>query len=64
MDFYLHHLKAAESASVGALVDDYLRARQRAQLSDRHFNDISSRLSRFKEDFGGRPVRTIGAQAL
>jgi integrase len=62
--FYLHHLAAEESAQVGALVDDYLRTRQRAQLSARHFNDISSRLSRFKEDFGERPVRTVGAQEV
>jgi integrase len=62
--YFLQHLKASESALIGALVDDYLRARQRAQLSARHFHDISSRLSRFRENFGERPVRTIGAQEL
>ncbi len=63
-DFYLNHLTAAESAQIGTLVDDYLRTRQRAGLSERHFSDISSRLGRFKEDFGARPVRTIGAQEV
>jgi site-specific recombinase XerD len=62
--YFLQHLKAAESPQIGALVDDYLRARQLAQLSDRHLSDISSRLARFREDFGERPVRTIGAQEL
>jgi hypothetical protein len=59
--FYLHHLAAEESALVGKVVDDYLRARQRAQLSARHFNDISRGLSRLK---GERPVRTISAREI
>jgi len=62
--FYLHHLAAEESALVGKVIDDYLRARQRAQLSARHFNDISRGLSRLKEDFGERPVRTISAREI
>jgi integrase len=64
VDFYLNHLVATESAPAGALVDDYLRARQRAQLSAKHFRDISSRLGRFREDFGERAVCTIRAQEL
>ena len=53
--FYLHRLAAEESARVSKAVDDYLRARQRAGLSESHLSDISSRLGRFKEDFGERP---------
>lgn len=63
-DFLLHHLAATESAKVATLVDDYLRAQQRAQLSNRHLTDVSSRLSCFKEDFEARPVRTIGAREV
>jgi integrase len=61
---FLRHLADAESAPVAALVDDYLRARQRAGLSARHLRDISARLVRFRKDFGARPVRTIGAQEV
>jgi integrase len=64
VDFYLNHLKAEESAQVGPMVDDYLRARQRAGLSESHLSDISSRLGRFKEDFGERPTRTVSAQEV
>ena len=62
--FYLHRLAAEESARVSKAVDDYLRARQRAGLSESHLSDISSRLGRFKEDFGERPVRTVSAQEV
>ena len=62
--FYLHRLAAEESARVSKGVDDYLRARQRAGLSESHLSDISSRLGRFKEDFGERPTRTVSAQEV
>ena len=62
--FYLHRLAAEESARVSQAVDDYLRARHRAGLSESHLSDISSRLGRFKEDFGGRPTRTVSAQEV
>jgi integrase len=63
-DFYLNHLTVAESAQVDRLVDDYLRAQQRGQLSERHLSDVTARLGRFKEDFRARPVRTIGAREI
>jgi hypothetical protein len=38
--------------------------RERAQLSARRFNDISRGLSRLKEDFDERLVRTISAREI
>ena len=61
--FYLHRLAAKESARVSQAVDDYLRARTPG-LSESHLSDISSRLGRFKEDFGERPTRTVSAQEV
>ena len=62
--FLLHHLAAEQSAHVGALVDDYLRALERGRLSERHLIDVRRRLGRFQEAFTGRPVRTITAREL
>jgi integrase len=59
VDFYLNHLKAAESAQVGALVEGYLRAQERGALSARHLADLRRRLSRFGDTFGARPCRTV-----
>jgi integrase len=59
--FYLHHLAAAESDRVEKLVDDYLRSQERGKLSARCLTDIRSRLGRFAQAFGERPVRTLGA---
>ncbi|MGB9277773.1 MAG: hypothetical protein WCC08_21345 [Terrimicrobiaceae bacterium] len=64
MAFYVSHLTAAESAQIDQLVDDYLRGRQRSQLSAHYLIDITARLSRFKEDFRARPVRTIVAREI
>jgi integrase len=63
-NFLLQHLTAAQSKQVDELVDDYLRAQRRSQLSARHLDDVSMRLSRFREDFASRPVRTISAQEI
>ena len=63
-NFLLHHLAAEESAHAGELVEDYLRAQQRSQLSSRHLNDLTARLSRFRQDFASRPVRTISAKEI
>ena len=39
-------------------------ARGRGQLSARHLNDVTARLTRFKEDFAARPVRTVTAREV
>jgi integrase len=59
--FYLHHLAATKSARIEKLIEDYLRSQERSQLSARHLADIRSRLGRFQEAFGERPVRTLNA---
>ena len=53
--FYLHRLAAEESARVSKGVDDYLRARQRAGLSESHLSDISSRLGALQGRFRRAP---------
>jgi len=57
--FYLSHLEAAQSEHVGELAEAYIRSQERNRLSPRHLRDIRSRLGRFVESFGYRPVRTI-----
>lgn len=62
--FYLNYLAATESKHVEKLVEDYLRSQERSKLSARHLTDIRSRLGRFQEAFGGRPVRTLNATEI
>jgi integrase len=59
-DFYVKFLRESlRSVSVGALIDDYLAAQRRLKRSETHIQDLNQRLGRFKEDFGGQPVRTL-----
>jgi integrase len=59
-DFYVKFLRESlRSVSVGALIDDYLAAQSRLKRSATHIQDLSQRLGRFKENFGGEPVRTL-----
>ena len=62
--FYLNHLAASKSARIGKLVEDYVRSQERSKLSARHLTDIRSRLGRFQEAFGTRPVRTLAATEI
>jgi integrase len=58
--FYIEYLRDAErSISVSALIDEYLAGQQRLNRSQAHIYDLRQRLSRFKETFGGRPLRTV-----
>jgi hypothetical protein len=63
-NFFLHHLAATQSKHVEKLVEDYLRRQERSKLSARHLADIRSRLGRFQEAFGDRPVRTLAATEI
>jgi integrase len=64
-DFYVKFLRDAErSIAAGVLVDEYLAAQDRLKRSQTHISDLRQRLGRFKEDFGGRPIRTITTNEL
>jgi integrase len=59
-EFYIHYLGDAErSISVSALIDEYLAGQHRLNRSQAHIYDLRQRLSRFKETFGDRPLRTV-----
>ena len=63
--FYIKHLEAVSSSiSVEILVSGYLETKIRAQLSQRHLDDIHQRLGRFQEAFSGRAVRTLSTSEL
>jgi integrase len=53
-----------ESVPIGGLVDDYLRNHERNKASATYLRDLRSRLGHFKEAFGSRAIRTLGAREL
>lgn len=59
-DFYLRYLhEVLRSVTVGALVDEYLAKQRTLKRSTTHIQDLTQRLTRFKDDFGRQPVRTL-----
>src|SRR5439155_14463991 len=57
---YMAHLRASErSCSAAQLVDEMIAAKERDGLSERHVNDLRSRLKIFTAKFDGQPVATI-----
>ena len=64
-EFYIEYLRDAErSISVSALIDEYLAGQQRLNRSKAHIQDLRQRLSRFKETFGERHLRTVKTNEL
>ena len=60
VEHYVAHLKASErSCSAAQLVDEMIAAKERDGLSERHVDDLRSRLKIFTAKFDGRPVATI-----
>jgi integrase len=58
-DFLIAHLKASEkSCTASALVDELVAAKKRDGASQRHVQDLRSRLDIFAEKFDGRLVAT------
>jgi integrase len=63
--YYVAHLKASEkSCTAEQLVRELLRAKEKDGVSQRHLNDIRSRLSVFAEKFDGQMVATITSAQL
>jgi integrase len=59
-EFYIAYFRDAErSISVSTLIEEYLAGQQRLNRSKAHIYDLRQRLSRFKETFGDRPLRTV-----
>jgi integrase len=59
-EFYVKYLRDAQrSVPVSDLIVEYLAAQKRLKRSETHISDLTQRLGRFKEGFGGRPVRTL-----
>jgi integrase len=59
-DFLIAHLKAsAKSCTAEQLVRELLKAKEADGVSQRHLNDIRSRLSLFAKKFDGQMVATI-----
>ena len=63
-DFFLHHLGKEQSAHAGKLVEEYIQARRRSQLSAKHVDGVRLRLLRFAESFANRPIKTIAAREI
>lgn len=59
-DFLIAHLKAsAKSCTVVELVKELVAAKEKDGASQRHVDDLDSRLNIFAEKFNGQPVATI-----
>jgi len=59
-DFYLQHLVASQkSCAAVELVQQLVIAKKKDGASQRHLDDIRSRLSIFAQQFDGQPVATI-----
>jgi integrase len=57
---YVAHLRAREkSCSASELVDELVAAKKADGVSQRHLDDLRSRLNIFAEKFNGQPVATI-----
>jgi Phage integrase central domain len=57
---YVAHLKASEKSCTGVqLVKELVAAKERDGASQRHLDDLRSRLNIFAEKFDGQPVATI-----
>src|SRR5690349_16578365 len=57
---YVVHLKASEKSCTAAeLVDELVAAKKADGASQRHVDDLDSRLNIFAEKFDGQPVATI-----
>ena len=59
-DFFVAHLKASEkSCTAVQLVKELVAAKENDGASQRHLDDLQSRLNIFAEKFEGQPVATI-----
>jgi integrase len=59
-DFFVAHLKASEkSCTAVELVDNLVEAKEKDGASQRHVDDLRSRLNIFAEKFDGQQVATI-----
>lgn len=62
---YVAYLKAtARSCSAEELVKEMLKAKERDGLSERHVDDLASRLSYFSAKFDGKPVAAITTREI
>lgn len=60
VEHYLAHLKASEkSCTAVQLVKELVAAKQNDGASQRHLDDLRSRLNIFADNFNGQPVATI-----
>jgi integrase len=64
-DFYLQHLVASQkSCAAVELVQQLVIAKKKDGASQRHLDDIRSRLSIFAQQFDGQPVATIATAEI
>lgn len=65
MDFYLKHLKQAEtSGPVKDWVTEFLEAKRNDNLSKRHLSDLKSQLGKFTTDHGATHVCDISPSTI
>jgi integrase len=64
-DFFVRHLAASEKSCTAAqLVDELVTAKKADGKSQRHVDDLDSRLNIFAEKFDGQPVATITSKEI
>ena len=63
-EFFLKYLEAGKSELCSALIERYIKSKERAGLSERHLWDIKARLESFKKAFGDAPIQTITAAQI
>jgi integrase len=64
-DFFVRHLAASEKSCTAAqLVDELVAAKKADGKSQRHVDDLDSRLNIFAEKFDGQMVATITTKAI
>ena len=60
VEHYIAYLKATEKSCTAAeLIDELVAAKKADGVSQRHLDDLDSRLNVFAEKFGGQPVATM-----
>jgi len=64
-DFFIAHLKASEkSCTAVQLVKELVAAKEKDGASQRHVDDLRSRLNIFADKFDGQPIATITTAAI
>jgi integrase len=64
--FLIDHLERVKrcKTTVGQLADEVLAAKRKDGMSDEYLADLKIRLTRFRRDFGDRPIAAIGVEEL